>query len=465
MNSNRTEKKYELSNVISSKDYSTSEVFAGGKFVGEKQDAEWSSNQRRNLLKRNYVSRSKSRSTLEENSLGEETEKTNPKIQRKWKSQRKRKFKRFAVPESIENATSTINSTEDFLDAVKSDKSAFVRENVQTNNTSTKPPNEGGVSLKVTNSTNEQNNDTTNVMNLKQENKTSGKSEIEQSSEISGFRRMASLSPINLGRKIRDKVRKKVFSKPVLPEVDFTIAEKKILKDLLHQIDQHFNLSNKQKNENVSSSEKNEDKENENDESENEQETEVKKLETEKEDEEKKEEDKKEEKKEKNPKNEENVGKENVEKSEENSRGTSIVSSSDTELFQIIPDVFLPMRNNDIIEGKIFPWKALTSRKYTKEISMQEGPNKTHTTKETKSKLSFLYVNDPNTKSRDQEKLENPLKVYDFMIVSKDNDKDNNEFIKQNVFDNNDVDENNAINGMIDTTLQLLIKILHLDLF
>ncbi|XP_043505917.1 uncharacterized protein LOC122526523 isoform X2 [Polistes fuscatus] len=148
--------------VSGSYDYSTSEVFDPGEFARENCDNEYLSNHRRNLLKRNSVSRSKSRSTLEENSAREEeeeeTEKTNQKIQRKWNSQRKRKFKRFAVPESIGKnaATSTINSTEDFFNA--------------TNNTSTKAANEGGgESLKITNSRNERNNSSTNVMNLKQE--------------------------------------------------------------------------------------------------------------------------------------------------------------------------------------------------------------------------------------------------------------------------------------------------------
>ncbi|XP_015191622.1 PREDICTED: myb-like protein X [Polistes dominula] len=444
--------------VSGSYDYSTSEVFDVGEFAGEKRDNECLSNHRRNLLKRNYVSRSKSRSTFEENSAGEvETEKTNQKIQRKWKSQRKRKFKRFAVPESIEkNATSTINSTEDFFNA--------------TNNTSTKPANEeeGEESLKVTNSRNERNNSSTNVMNLKQENKTSEKSE-GRSPAILGFRRMAPVAlPINSGRKIRERFMKKKVVTKQFPDVDFTIAEKKILKNLLHQIDRHFNRSNKLKKdrikeEDVSLSEEDEDKENEDEEPENEYGTEVKDPEIEKEDED-------EEKNEKNGNNKEEENVKSEDKSEENRLNTSIVSSSsDTELFEIIPDIFLPKRNNGIIEGKIFPWKALTSKKYTKEVSMQEGPNKKQTTKETKSKLSFLYVTDPNTKPKSKEKLENPVEVYDMKIVLKNHENDNKilpyEMIEQNVLDNNDVSVNNTIYTMLYTTPQFLNKILNLDLF
>ncbi|XP_047361797.1 uncharacterized protein LOC124953844 [Vespa velutina] len=89
----------------------------------EKQDTEWLTNHQEDLLKGNYVTRRrKSRSTLEENSEGEKTEETSPKIRRKWKPRRKRKFKRSLLPESIENATSTINSIEDSSDVVKSRK-------------------------------------------------------------------------------------------------------------------------------------------------------------------------------------------------------------------------------------------------------------------------------------------------------------------------------------------------------
>ncbi|XP_014601017.1 PREDICTED: myb-like protein X isoform X1 [Polistes canadensis] len=470
--------------VSGSYDYSTSEVFDAGEFAG---DNEYLSNHRRNLLKRNYVSSntritiklnwSKSRSTLEENSAGEEdeeeeeTEKTNQKIQRKWKSQRKRKFKRFAVPESIGKnaATSTINSTEDFFNA--------------TNNTSTKAAtNEaGGESLKITNSRNERNNSLTNVMNLKQENKTSEKRE-EQSPEILGFRRMAPLASVNFGRKIRGKSLKRKILTKHLPEVDFTIAEKKILKDLLHQIDHHMSRSKKikqnrmkeeekeEKEGDVPFSEEDKDKENENEESKKEYETDVKNLGTVKEDEVKKI-DEKEGRNNKEEEKENVINDEDFEKSEENNSNTSIVSSSlDTELFEIIPDVFLPKENNGIIEGTIFPWKALTSKKYTKEVSMQEGPHKKQTTKETKSKLSFLYVTDPNTKPKSKEKLDNPLEVYDSKMLSKNREKDNKivpyESIEQNVFDNNDIDLNNTIYGMLDTNPpRYLTKILHLDLF
>ncbi|XP_043505915.1 myb-like protein X isoform X1 [Polistes fuscatus] len=296
---------------------------------------------------------------------------------------------------------------------------------------------------------------------------------------------MAPLASVNFGRKIREKsLKSKVFTK-LLPVVDFTIAEKRILKDLLHQIDHHMSRSKKikkdrmkeeEKGEEESSSsssslsEENKDKENEeNEESKKEHETDVKNLEIAKEDEDEKIDEKKEKNEEEEKENVENE--EDLDKSEEKNSNTSIVSSSlDTELFEIIPDVFLPKGNNGIIEGTIFPWKALTSKKYTKEVSMQEGPHKKQTTKETKSKLSFLYVIDPNTKPKSKEKLDNPLEVYDSKILSKDHEKDNKivpyELIEQNVFDNNDIGVNNTIYGILDTTPpRFLTKILHLDIF
>ncbi|KAF7411766.1 hypothetical protein HZH66_000662 [Vespula vulgaris] len=99
-------------------DYSVSGLFAN-ELESEKRDTEWLANHQAELLKENYVSRRrKSRSTLEENSEGEETEETNPKIRRKWKPRRKRKFKRSLFG-AIKGATSSfINTTKDISNMV-----------------------------------------------------------------------------------------------------------------------------------------------------------------------------------------------------------------------------------------------------------------------------------------------------------------------------------------------------------
>ncbi|KAL2724842.1 DNA ligase 1-like [Vespula maculifrons] len=100
------------------RDYSVSGLFAN-ELESEKRDTEWLANHQAELLKENYVSRRrKSRSTLEENSEGEETEETNPKIRRKWKPRRKRKFKRSLFG-AIKGATSSfINTTKDISNMV-----------------------------------------------------------------------------------------------------------------------------------------------------------------------------------------------------------------------------------------------------------------------------------------------------------------------------------------------------------
>lgn len=76
-------------------------------------------------------------------------------------------------------------------------------------------------------------------------------------------------------------------------------------------------------------------------------------------------------------------------------------------LYQLITNVFLPVKTN-CSNDRPQPWRAITSSQYSKQISKQEGPNLSHTSKETKSKLSLIFGSDPVTAQVQEKKVDTP---------------------------------------------------------
>ncbi|KAL2718269.1 myb-like protein X isoform X1 [Vespula squamosa] len=490
--------------VSGSYDYSVSRLFANELETG-KHDTEWLANHQAELLKENYVSRRrKSRSTLEENLQGEETEETNAKIRRKWKPRRKRKLKR-SVLEGIRHATSAfINTTKDISNRIinESAKEAHVLLNTLKEETSTEKE-ENNISTIATTDVKQENEITIKVDEKKEESLEPGQATsptVPTSINVvtASQKNTVETDVLALIKKFVKEIMDRIDSQLLYQRKQMEVEKKektsleeteqlkKTDEDVSKNVENQENekeekeegkkknkkeeeeeeeeeddedvKDTKKKKKKKGNKEKKEDEEDEEDEKENENEEEKKNNE-------KKEKKKKHRKKEKG-KNEEEEEKEDnddneddFKKSEEDNR-TTFLSSSDIKWFKIIPDVSLPTEIKNIIEGKRFPWKGLTTKRYIKEVLKEVGPNKKHTTKETKFKLNFFYMKDPNNQQQtnDKEKLElnsNDLNLNDLTKESQNKEENNEsklcELIKQNIdkLEKNDVNENAVFDYLI----------------